>query len=216
MRKEIFEKGEYYHVYSRGVDKRQIFLDDRDRTRFIHAMYILNNFLEIPFRFDLYTLEPQKLLIPIEPYVEIAAGCLMPNHYHLMVTPLRKNGISSFFHKVGTSYTKYFNIKHERTGRLFSSTFRAKHVDKQEYAAYLTQYIHLNHVNLAELCQAKLGTRRFEEIEKYPWSTLPDYIGSKSRLSLLLTSNFRDKILDLTAGEYQKFFHELGHNLCQA
>lgn len=216
MRKEIFEKGQYYHIYDRGVDRRQIFLDDRDRTRFVHAMYILNNFLEIPFRFDLYHLEPQKLLTPIEPYVEIVAGCLMSNHYHLMVTPLRKNGISSFFHKVGTSYTKYFNIKHERTGRLFSSTFKAKHVDKQEYAAYLTQYIHLNPV---ELCQAKLGTKeKLEKIEKYPWSTLPDYIGSKSKLSLLLSKsgNFRSEVLDLTAGGYQKFLYELGCNLCQA
>lgn len=82
MRKEQFEEDQFYHIYSRGVDKRFVFLDEQDRFRFINTLYTLNNFLNIPYRFNLFTLEPRDLLTRIDPYVEIGAGCLMLSHYH--------------------------------------------------------------------------------------------------------------------------------------
>ena len=218
MRKEIFEEGQFYHIYNRGVDKRNIFTDDKERLRFIHALYVLNNFLTIPFRFDLFSLEPKQPLTPISPYVEIVAGCLMPNHYHLMVTPKQKDGISKFFHKVGTSYSHYFNLRHERTGRLFESTFKAKHVDRHEYAVYLTQYIHLNPLGL---CRAKLGTDADSEkilnwTARYQWSTLPIYLGSTSPFSHLVSTDFRNAILDMNTKEYRILLNDLGQDLCRA
>lgn len=208
MQRQPLVKGEFYHIYGRGVDKRPIFKTDRDRIRFIHTLYILNNFLEIPHRFDLITLSPRELLTPIEPYVDIVAGCLMHNHYHLMLTQRKKDGISKFFQKVGTSYTMYFNKLHERSGRLFESTFRSKHVDRNEYAVYLTQYIHLNPM---DLFQVKPGTSNnlFRKIEEYPWSTLPDYVGEKSRFSILISLDFRNAVLDMTAEDYRNFLKEL-------
>src|SRR3989338_6799044 len=171
MRKEQFEEGEYYHIYNRGVDKRSTFNNDSDRVRFVHGLYILNNFLEIPHRFNVYKLSPEASLSPIKPYVKIVAGCLMPNHFHLMMSPLQKDGISKFLQKFGTSYTKYFNTKHERSGRLFESTFKAKHIDRHEYASYLTQYIHLNPL---KMFQAKLGTEEaLLKMQEYQWSSLP-------------------------------------------
>ena len=203
MRKEVFEEGYYYHLYNRGVDQRMIFLDDRDRTRFINVLYVLNNYSDIPLRFDIFALKPREHLVPIPPYVEIVAASLMSNHYHLMLTPKRKDGVSAFMHKIGTSYVKYFNIKYERTGRLFENSFRAKLVDRHEYATYLTQYIHLNAV---ELIQAKLGSKTEEvlkELENYPWSTLPDYLGNKSKFSIVISDKFRDEVLDMNAKEYR-------------
>lgn len=216
MRKEFFEVGEYYHIYNRGVDHRVIFHGDKDRTRFIHGLYILNNFLNIPFRFNIYTLEPRELLTPIEPYVEIAAGCLMSNHFHLVLTPKRKDGVSELFHKLGISHTKYFNTKYERTGRLFESTFKARHVDRHEYAQYVTQYIHLNPL---PLCQTKFGTKDlkslFQCVCSYKWSSLPDYLGGKSAFSLVLSSNFQKEVLDLSPDECRNSTYELFNELCQ-
>lgn len=209
MRKETFEEGCYYHLYNRGVDHRTVFLDDRDRTRFVNVLYVLNNYLDVPLRFDILTLEPREHLSPIPPYVEIVAACLMPNHYHLMLTPKKKNGVSAFMHKIGTSYTKYFNAKYERTGALFEGSFRAKLVDRHEYATYLTQYIHLNP---RVLIQAKLGSRKEEalkELENYPWSTLPDYLGNKSRFSIAVSNTFRNEVLDMSAKEYRAMVHTL-------
>ena len=41
-RKVSFAPGEYYHVYSRGIEKRKIFLDQRDHERFMALLYIMN------------------------------------------------------------------------------------------------------------------------------------------------------------------------------
>lgn len=208
MRKEVFVEGEYYHVYNRGVDRRKIFLDDNDRQRFLHTLYVLNNFSNIPPRFNFHTLEPNDLLEAREkPFVKIVAGCFMPNHFHLVVSPLGEKGsVSKFFHKVGVSYSMYFNKKRERTGRLFESTFKAKWVDRQGYADYITHYIHLNP---RDLFQTKSST----EVENYQWSSLPEYVGKKGSFSLILDSSFRDEVLGISAEEYRKLFLNYFHSL---
>ncbi len=208
MRKEVFLPDEYYHIYNRGVDKRVVFLSDRDRFRFINALYVLNNFKEIPYRFDMQSLSPRELLIPQKPFVRIVAGCLMPNHFHLLVTPLKERGVSGFFHKIGVSYAMYFNKRHERTGRLFEGTFKARHVDSHEYINYLTQYIHLNPF---ALFQTKSGIKEksLEEVKRYPWSSAADYIGKRSNLSLIIDKKFRDEVLGVNEVEYEKFLDEM-------
>lgn len=217
MRKETFVRGEYYHIYDRGVDKRSIFTTDRERIRFIHSLHILNNFVDIPHRFDLISLKPRELLTPIPPLVEIVAGCLMQNHYHLMLTPVKEKGVSKFFHKVNSSHTHYFNKLHERSGRLFESTFKAKHIDKYEYANYLTQYFHIK--NPLDLYRSKIGTEKnkkheiFERIKNYQWSSLPVYLNRQCRFSLVVSSGFRDKILQMNAEEYHNHMEELFEDL---
>ncbi len=214
MREYHFEPGEYYHIYNRGVEKRSIFTNDNERVRFVNSLYLFNNFRDIPNRFDVRTLEPRELLTPIKPLVSFAAASLMPNHFHLFLSSNVDGGISKFMHKVMTGYTKYFNIKHERSGRLFESTFKAKRVLSNEYAGYLTQYIHLNHVILY---QAKLGTEELRKaVESYRWSTLPDYLGNSSNFSLLDTPVFRRDILGFDAEEYKEFFLEVFRGLYQA
>lgn len=207
MRKELFEEGEFYHIYNRGVDKRPVFTDDKDKLRFVNTLYLANNFVSIPYRFNILSLEPRSMLVPLKPPVEIAAGCIMSNHFHLILSPRDKGGVSRFLQRVGTSYTKYFNSRNERSGRLFESVFRAKHVDRNEYASYLTQYIHLNPVKLFR--DMPRDEKILEQVESYPWSTLPDYLGKKSHLSLLLSESFRDKVLDMNAEEYRGMFRDL-------
>lgn len=203
MRKEVFTTGEYYHLYNRGVDKRLIFSGDRDRARFVNTFYLLNNFQDIPANFDAVTMTPMDLLVQREPLVAIVAGALMPNHYHIVATPLFDDaGISKLFHKVGVSYTMYFNKRSERSGALFESTFKAKHIDRGEYATYLTKYIHLN---ASSLFQTKSGTELMNVLLAYPWSTLGDYVGGKSNFAHVVNVDFRDKILGMSADEYRKY-----------
>ena len=200
MRKEKFFEGEYYHVYNRGVDRREIFLDDRDRQRFVHTLYVSNCFTHIPPHFNFHDLQPRDLLEKREePLVQIVAGCLMPNHFHLVVSPTSEKGLSHFLHNVGVSYSMYFNKKRERTGRLFESTFKAKHIDSDTYAEYIARYIHLNPHGLP-------GIQSNASLESYLWSSLPDYCGRKGNFSLVLDISFRDKILGMSADEYRKFF----------
>jgi REP element-mobilizing transposase RayT len=75
--------------------------------------------------------------------VDILSMCLMPNHFHLQVKQLVKNGISTFMHRLGTSYTNYFNTRHERTGCLFQGTFKSVRVENEGQFLCLNR-IHVN------------------------------------------------------------------------
>ncbi|MBI4281657.1 transposase, partial [Candidatus Uhrbacteria bacterium] len=191
-----------YHVYNRGVDKQRIFFNDGYYRRFLHTIYVLNNFLTIPPHFNFTALTPLESLEERgKPLISVIAGCLMPNHFHLVVSPIEDGGVSKFFHKLGVSYTMYFNKRRERTGRLFESTFKAKRIDSEGYAEYITQYIHMN--------PHGSQTKSREELENYPWSSLPEYLGKKGIFSLILNTDFRDKVLGMNGIEYRDLFFKL-------
>ncbi|MEK7567832.1 MAG: transposase [Patescibacteria group bacterium] len=186
-RKFSFSVGEFYHIYSRGTDKRNIFLDDNDRKRFQVLLYVsnnskcvhLSNFQQNQGRtlmdlFDAVGISDRSL-------VDIGAYCLMPNHFHLMIREKSENGISRFMKKLLTGYSMYFNAKYERTGSLFESKFKARHVDTDEYLKYLFAYVHLNPVKLLEPTWKETGiTKKYLAIDflkKYQFSSYLDYLG---------------------------------------
>lgn len=68
----------------------------------------------------------------------------MPNHYHFLIKQIQDYGITEFMHKLDTSYTKYFNMNHKRSGRLFENTFKAKMIESDEVLIHISRYIHLN------------------------------------------------------------------------
>src|SRR3989338_837348 len=78
IRKLSFSIDEYYHIYSRGVDKRIIFLDDNDRHRFMRLMFLCNGDKPVIYR-DTQNLSLQKIDMG-KRLVAIGAYCLMPNH----------------------------------------------------------------------------------------------------------------------------------------
>jgi putative transposase len=145
-----FAPGEFYHLYNRGADKRNIFLTRGDRDRFLALLYLANQpgavDLKIQGRTLVEILEPRQG----EPLVEVAAYCLMPNHFHLLVREHADGGISKFMQKVTTGYTMYFNKRNDRSGVLFQGKFKATHVDDDRYLRYLISYIHLNPVKLID------------------------------------------------------------------
>lgn len=140
-----FVTGCFYHIYNRGVEKRDIFLGRRDLSRFLASL-------------DFYRKSPQptkfsdfkrgfsglKKIKEQKEVVKIFCYSLVPNHFHLLVQQLEDNGITEFMRKILDSYTKFFNIKYERVGPLFQGTFKAKLVESDEYLLYLTKYIHKN------------------------------------------------------------------------
>lgn len=79
--------------------------------------------------------------------VDIIAYCLMPTHIHLILTQLKKEGISIFMGNVLNSYTRYFNTKYKRKGPLWQSRFKNIGVQTDEQLLHLTRYLHLNPVS---------------------------------------------------------------------
>jgi putative transposase len=210
MRKHPFAPGEFYHLYDRGVDKREVFLDTVDRDRFVRMLFFCNGTEPVVFRNI-----PKKALFAKhldkrgEPLVEIGAYCLMPNHFHLLVRECTEDGISKFMHKLLTGYTAYFNIRYKRTGRLFESSFQSKHADSDRYLKYLFAYIHLNPIKLTTPDWKEKGIGDISEayacLERFPYSSFHDYGGSNRDMRHILnTTNFPNYFMN-----HQEFIVEI-------
>jgi len=196
MKKPQFVNGEIYHVYNRGVEKRTIFLENRDYFRFIHDLFEFNNQDLAPNnsyffnnrnshgKNEILIRNPRKIL------VEILSFCLMPNHFHLMLRQISDNGVIKFMHRLGTGYTNFFNKKQERVGPLFQGRFKAVLVNDEVYLRHLLNYIHANHAELYE-SKWKNGIVRNKSLIKkklveYRYSSLSDYCGPARPESLIV------------------------------
>src|SRR3989338_5483227 len=136
-----FADGEYYHIFNRGTEKRNIFRHNRDRERFLAGLYAANATANIHISdFQGSTLTSVLQKDRGETLVDICAYCLMPNHFHLLLREKRAGGISLFMQKLITGYTMYFNLINQRSGALFQGKYRASHADNDRYLKYLISY----------------------------------------------------------------------------
>lgn len=173
-----------YHIYNRGVEKRNIFMNDGDRFRFVLYLNQLNSRESIPnqsyFNKNFLSSEFKEVGPPqISTLVDILAFALMPNHYHLMVRQRDDGGISQFMQKLGTAYTMFFNEKHSHSGVLFQGKYKYKAVVSDAQLLYLPHYIHLNPLGILG------GPTSLNKLEQYRWSSYPDYIGNKNFSSVI-------------------------------
>lgn len=113
----------FYHIASRGDNRKRIFISGHDFERFLGYLRIAKD----KFKFNLY------------------AYCLMSNHYHLFIEILQPN-LSKIMQYLNTAYTVYYNTKRNKSGHLFQGRFKSIMVDEDEYFLELTRYIHLNPV----------------------------------------------------------------------
>lgn len=152
QRRDPFVPGEYYHVFNRGVDKRAIFKSTQDYKRFVMLLYVANSIN--PIRLDnLLNVAGLKYADVFryargEKLVSIGAWCLMTNHFHLLLKEQVTGGISSFMKKLGTAYSMYFNIRHDRSGALFEHPFKSRLVNEDSHLKHLFGYIHLNPLDI--------------------------------------------------------------------
>lgn len=190
-RQKQFAINEYYHLYNRGTDKRKIFLDARDKQRFVKLLFLCNSAKPIHFaditETTLFELERGKTL------VDIGAYCLMGNHFHLLVHEYQDRGISTFMQKLTTAYAMYFNRKHERTGTLFEGPFKSRHADQDDYLKYLFAYIHLNPIAHIEPDWQEKGIQKIHNAQAYLTgyihSSYPDYTGTERKEGTILNRN---------------------------
>lgn len=171
-RNVTFITDEHYHVFNRGNSKQVIFKNHSDYQRFINLLHLANTTENINVRNIERDHEDIFSIILESPLVKIHAACLLPNHYHILVTPIVDGGLSKFMLKLGTGYSMYFNKKYDRTGSLFEGSYKAKHTDSDEYLKYLFSYIHLNPVPR----ESRSLTTGFDTALNYPYSTLPVYL----------------------------------------
>lgn len=188
-----FAPEEYYHIYARGFEKLPVFRGDDDYWAFIERLYLLNTPERINIRdvkqelsrgltsgeasgsAEIFSVRPKASL------VDIGAYCLMPNHFHILVREKQNSGISKFMQKLMTSYTMYFNKRHERTGAIFGSSYKAQHVLDDQYLRYLFAYIHMN------------PRKIISSLRKYQYSSYLDYCGvDRPQRTILAKGAFPD------------------------
>jgi putative transposase len=176
---------EIWHILNRGVDKRDVVKDEADRIRFVHDLFMFNdrNAVNPNHRFKGYDSSNRKHLVAIH------AWCLMPNHYHLLVSELVEGGMSLFMRKLNMGYAKYFNERYERSGYLWQGVFRKKLIARDAHFIWIPYYIHLNPLDLSfkKWREGKVSDsdKAIENLRKYRWSSYLDYMGEKNFPSLI-------------------------------
>ena|SRR3989344_3041842 len=204
MGKAILAEGEYYHIYSRGVRKNDIFHNQRDFTRFLFLIlhcqgdyshgnigYAVTDFVKT----GKFRIQPDTVnRIISSRFVELVAFGLMDNHVHLAILEKREGGISKFMQRVLNAYAKYYNEKYKQTGHVFQGRFGRVHVSDNTQFLHLSAYIHKN--------PSDIGRWRGRE-EKYPWSSLQDYVGENRWPGLLVPGRIMEQFD--SPEEYQHF-----------
>lgn len=208
---------QFYHVFNRSIARQPIFLNKRDYQRMIQVI----DFYRYPkprLRFSFFDRLPSdekenflRELRKEMPIVEIISYCLMPNHFHFLLRPIADFGISDFIRNIQHSYSKYFNVKNDRSGSLFQGMFKAVLIETDEQFVHVSRYIHLNPVS-SYLIEA-------DQLENYPWSSFKEYVAKSSNSTFLdkklimewfkSAENYKQFVLD--QADYQRGLEEIKH-----
>ena len=209
MRKIKISIGEYYHIYNRGNDKQIIFLDERDRVRFLFLLLHMQGFDSFEqigrqvgyfVRHRVFNIGTEMIKKIIkEKRAELVSFTLMPNHFHLLVGEKSEGGIARYMQRALNAYTKYFNMRHKRSGHLLQGPYQAVHLKNSEQLLYTSAYIHRN-------CRTIPQWKNREKL--YPWSSLQDYLTTDRWNGLLEKKLIQDQFPN--PNEYEKWVAESG------
>lgn len=176
-------EGGWYHVTTRGVGRRGIFVDDRDRKHFEGLLS------EVVERYG----------------VVLHAYVLMDTHYHLLIETPRANA-SRALQWLNLSYSVWHNKRHQRQGALFQARFKSIPIEGEgAWSLEASVYLHLNPVRIKALGQGKreraadrLGRsgpvpasvllKRLDRLREHKWSSYPAYVGYRKRPAWLTCS----------------------------
>ena len=142
-------QGLLQHVMARGIERRDIFKDNKDRKAFLDRLAII---LE-------------------ETQTQCYAWALIPNHFHLLLrtgpTPLSK-----VMRRLMTGYAVTFNKRHKRTGHLFQNRYKSIVCEEDSYLLELIRYIHLNPLRAGLV-------KNLKDLDKYLWAGHSTILGNR-------------------------------------
>ena len=165
------------HVIVRGVEGRKIFLSDYDRNQFLDRL--------------------SNLLIDTETLCY--AWSLMPNHFHLLLLPVRFK-LAVVMRRLLTGYAVTFNLIHHRMGHLFQNRYKSIVCDKEAYLVELIRYIHLNPIRAGLV-------NTLQDLDRYPWSGHAVLMGNRKMEGQVVEEILQlfGKTLLRARGKYRQF-----------
>jgi len=171
--------GVLQHVMARGIERRKIFWDDKDRSSFLERLAVI---LE-------------------ETQTQCYAWVLIPNHFHLLLrtgaTPLSK-----VMRRLMTGYAVTFNLRHRRAGHLFQNRYKSVVCEEDPYLLELIRYIHLNPLRAKIVVDLKA-------LDKYSWTGHSVLLGKQKNplISDTIPINNNEKLLaEVTIEDVLKHF----------
>ncbi len=179
-----FAEDQYYHLYNRGVEKRDVFLDQQDYTVFLGLLkkYLTGDSGTKTHRHKFDNLSGQ---------VSLLAYCLMPNHFHLLLYQTSQDAITKLMRRIVTGYVMYFNNKYSRVGTLFQGTYRASHINADAYLHHISRYIHMN----------------ADDYQAWPYSSLK-YYKEPQKAPAWLNPQVVLELFDNNPGAYEEFIKD--------
>lgn len=217
MEREKIIIGSFVHVYNRGNRKQEIVRDDKDKWRFLEAIYYLNdeflgaNILREIQGSSLMTVVNKLFSRPVvwperKPLVKILNYSLLENHYHFFLKEIREGGVSLFMKRFGTSISKYFNAKYRESGRLFQGPYKMKRIDDEMYFKYLSVYIQVKNVFEMYPGGYEKAVSEFDKAYdwavKYPFCSLADCVSKRN--SPIIDKDILGELFDNPEG-YKEF-----------
>lgn len=187
------EEHQYYHVYNRGNNSGLLFFEERNYPYFL-----------------------KKLDEYLSDYLNIYAYCLLPNHFHLLVSVkdfsylpeekrfIKKGSqlittpheiISERFRCFFLSYAKSIKQQENRTGSLFEKNHKRLKIESSSYLLSLVNYIHRNPQT------HQLAT----DYKTYPYSSFQSILSNKP------TKLKRNEVLEWFGGREHFFLYHEGN-----
>ncbi len=143
--------GLLHHIMIRGIERRRIFNDDKDRKNFIERLSVLL----------------------LETKSQCYAWSLMSNHAHLLIRSGPK-GISTLMRRLLTGHAVSYNKRHKRHGHLFQNRYKSIICQEDAYLHEVVRYIHLNPLRAKIVADLK-------ELNHYPYSGHSVLMGKEER-----------------------------------
>jgi putative transposase len=143
--------GTLHHVMMRGIERADIFSDDKDREHFLSRVGEIGKATE----------------------TRILAWALMDNHVHMLLFS-GSSGLPRFMRRLLTGYAVWFNRRHQRSGHLFQNRYKSIVCEEDRYFLELVRYIHLNPLR-SRVVQS------LEELDRYRWSGHSAIVGKVQR-----------------------------------
>jgi len=158
-----------HHVVQRGIDRRAIFADEHDIGRMLSDMAELC----------------RGGTVALHAYV------LMPDHFHLLLTPVDAAALSRAMQSLGRRYVRWFNQRHGRSGTLWEGRYRSTVLEPERHLVDAMRYVECNPVRSGIVADAAA----------YPWSSLAHHLGV--RVDPLITDHAQFWVLGNTPFERQ-------------
>ena len=203
-----YEPNGYYHVYNRGVEKRDIFLGQQDYKVFISYLKLYLSPPNLQGRTlkddNDHTIPPSRANSNFVDEIFLYAYCLMPNHFHFLIKQVSERSMENFMRSIMTKYVMYFNKRYHRVGSLFQGKYKTVRILSEDQYTYITKYIHRN-----PLTGHPTGSD-LEGLREYKYSSYGNYLG-RFKQSWVKTDDILSYFSKTNPrNSYQSFVEETG------